>query len=560
MFKNMKIGMRMGWGFAVLLLLMVVLILVSVKQMEVGHDKLQRIVKINNVRISLANDMAYGAQGTAIDVRGTLLAKYRKKSGESIRKNADDLALHRKNYQEAVVKLKEMIPKEDTKGQEMFRAAESAREVASPLQDRVIALALAGKPEAGTDFMADVAYPSVLTWVKSLDELVRYNEEYNALRYKQAEEAQHEARWTMFALGAIALGLAAGIGVFLTLGIVRPLRRMAEIAAKVGRGELDDRIGVVSGDEIGDLAASFDLMIDNLALAGEALARKQQEMGAVRSEISEGVNVLASSSSQMLAMVGMLSTSSAETATAISETTTTMEEVKQTSRQVSQRAGVVSETAQNTARASEAGIKAVEGTIDGMGKIKEQMDFIAGSIVKLSEQSQAIGAIISSVNDLANQSNLLAVNASIEAAKAGEQGKGFAVVAQEVRSLANQSKEATTQVRTILNDIQKAIGGAVMATEQGTKAVEAGLSQSQMTGESIGRISEDIVRVAQAAMQISASTNEQVAGIDQVSSAMESIKQATGQIVSSTRQAEDSTKNLHELGVKLKRMVERLEV
>src|SRR4030067_173625 len=109
-----------------------------------------------------------------------------------------------------------------------------------------------------------------------------------------------------------------------------------------------------------------------------------------------------------------------------------------------------------------------------MHRIQEQMESIAQSIVRLSEQGQAIGEIIATVNDLAEQSNMLAVNAAIEAAKAGEQGKGFAVVAQEVKSLAEQSKQATAQVRTILGDIQKATSGAVMATEQGSKAGETG--------------------------------------------------------------------------------------
>ena len=97
-------------------------------------------------------------------------------------------------------------------------------------------------------------------------------------------------------------------------------------------------------------------------------------------------------------------------------------------------------------------------------RIREQMEAIAESMVRLSEQGQAIGQIIATVEDLAAQSNLLAVNASIEAAKAGEHGKGFGVVAQEVKSLAEQSKQATNQVRTILSDIQKATTAAVMAT------------------------------------------------------------------------------------------------
>jgi methyl-accepting chemotaxis protein len=201
-----------------------------------------------------------------------------------------------------------------------------------------------------------------------------------------------------------------------------------------------------------------------------------------------------------------------------------------------------------TAQVSLDGKKAVDATIDGMTRIRRQMDSIAESIVKLSEQSQAIGAIIAAVNDMADQSNLLAVNASIEAAKAGEQGKGFAVVTQEVRNLAEQSKQATAQVRSILNDIQKAISSAVMATEQGGKVVEIGVKQSSEAGGSIRTLSESVSASAQASMQIVAATNEQLVGMDQVAQAMESIKQASDQNVFGVRQVETAIHNLSSLG------------
>jgi methyl-accepting chemotaxis protein len=312
---------------------------------------------------------------------------------------------------------------------------------------------------------------------------------------------------------------------------------------------------LADGDFSGQTKPKSD--VDKL---GKALAAMVKSNAEIIREIREGVNTLASASSQILAMSTQLATSTTETSTAIAETTTTMEEVKQTSRQVSQRAAVVSETAQNAVESSEAGKKSVNEALSGMGSIRQQMEFIANNIVKLSEQSQTIGSIIASVNDIANQSNLLAVNASIEAAKAGEQGKGFVVVAQEVKSLAEQSKDATNQVRTILNDIQKAISGSVMATDQGTKAAEAGVRQSQESGEAFKTMSEGVLKSAQAAAQIAASTNEQIAGIDQVALAMENIKKATGQIVSGARQSEESTKNLNELGLKLKQMVGRYKV
>ncbi|MEZ0317878.1 MAG: methyl-accepting chemotaxis protein, partial [Methylophilaceae bacterium] len=215
---------------------------------------------------------------------------------------------------------------------------------------------------------------------------------------------------------------------------------------------------------------------------------------------------------------------------------------------------------QKAAQSTQSGRKSIEDASAGMERIRQQMDAIAISMGRLSEQSQAIGQIMASVEDLAAQSKLLAVNAAIEAAKAGEHGKGFGVVAQEVRSLAEQSRQATNQVRTILGDIQKATTTAVMATEQGSKAVEAGTWQTEVAGAAIKALDGSVASSTQAAMQIAASSQQQLVGIDQVASAMESIKQASIQNVASARQLESAAGNLNELGQRLKQRVERYKV
>jgi methyl-accepting chemotaxis protein len=195
-----------------------------------------------------------------------------------------------------------------------------------------------------------------------------------------------------------------------------------------------------------------------------------------------------------------------------------------------------------------------------MNRIREQMDVIALTVVRLSEQSQSIGGIIASVTDIADQSNLLAVNAAIEAARAGELGKGFSVVAQEIRNLAEQSKQSTTQVRNILNDIQKATSAAVLATEQGNKAVEAGVKQSIQAGEAIRMLTQSSEEAAQVSTQIVASSQQQLIGMDQIGIAMQNINQAGMETAASMIQAEDSIKNLHELGQKLKEIAEQFKM
>ena len=273
-------------------------------------------------------------------------------------------------------------------------------------------------------------------------------------------------------------------------------------------------------------------------------------------QLRESIALLSSSAAQILATTTQVASSSDETATAASETTTTAEEVRQTAEVSNQKAKYLSESAQKAAQVSQRGSKSVEESIEAMNRIREQMESIAETVVRLSEQSQAIGGIIATVNDVAEQTNLLSVNAAIEAAKAGEQGKGFAVVAQEVKSLAEQSKEATVEVRGILSDIQRAVSAAVMATEQGSNAAEAGVKQTKEADDSIRILADSIVEASQTATQIAASSQQQLVGMDQVASAMQNIKQATAQNLAGIKQTEGAARNLNELGQQLRSMIE----
>lgn len=383
-----------------------------------------------------------------------------------------------------------------------------------------------------------------------------------------------------------AIVLLCVVGLIITRNIARPLNDISNAAATIATGDLSVDLSDDSrGDEVGSLSRAFARMIANLretaaaaqAIAagdlrariapkserdvlGNAFATMVDNLRSTTGEIAEAVNVLAVSASQILASTTQVAAGAAQTGTAIAQTTTTVEEVKQTALVSSQKAKYVSDSAQKATQIGHTGRRAVEASVAGMQRIQTQVESIAESVVRLSEQGQAIGEIIATVNDLAEQSNLLAVNAAIEAAKAGEQGRGFGVVAQEVKSLAEQSKQATAQVRTILSDIQKATTAAVLATEQGSKAVEAGVAQTAEAGEAIRQLADSVTEAAQAATQISASSQQQLVGTDQVAQAMENIKQASAQNVAGTRQTETAARNLHELGQKLKRLIVQYKV
>ena len=422
---------------------------------------------------------------------------------------------------------------------------------------------------------------------KTIDEMTS---EENTLLTKRSDEAQAGARNATLTIvfGTLAAFIVLALaGFVITRNIANPLKEISATAERIAVGDLGVTISMKNGreDEVGLLTQAFARMTDSLNgmagvagkiaagdlrvkvqpqsdkdVLGNAFSSMVENLRRLTADITEGVNVLGSSANEIVTATTQLAASASESAAAVSETTTTVEEVRQTAQVASQKAKNVSDSAQKAAQSSQSGRKSTEDVGAGMNRIRQQMESIAASMVRLSEQSQAIGQIMASVEDLAAQSNLLAVNAAIEAAKAGEHGKGFGVVAQEVKSLAEQSRQATNQVRTILGDIQKATTTAVMATEQGGKAVEAGTRQTEVAGESIQALASSVTEAAQAATQIAASSQQQLVGVDQVAGAMESIKQASAQNVAGAKQLETAARNLNELGQRLKQMVERYKV
>ena len=348
-------------------------------------------------------------------------------------------------------------------------------------------------------------------------------------------------------LSLLLVVASAVLAWLLSRHIALPLARLTGWAERIGRGEIPrEAIASTRQDEVGRLAQAFGAM--------------SQYLRELVQEMNEGIAVLASSSEEILAATSQVASSTQETATAISEIATTVEEVKQTAVLAGSKSQAVAESTERTRQVAQGGRQAVEEALAGMQQIREQMQAVAESIMRLGEQSQAIGEIVASVGDLAEQSNLLGVNASIEAVKAGETGKGFSVVAQEVKALAEQSKQATAQVRGILGEIQKAMTRAVLLAEQGGKTVEAGYQRAQASGEAIRSLSGSIETSSEMALQIAATSQQQLIGMDQVAGAMANIRQASQDNVGGTRQVDLAARNLHQLGLKLKGLADRFQL
>lgn len=405
--------------------------------------------------------------------------------------------------------------------------------------------------ETGIHIIKDYRDVPVLSYYRNLGLKKAYGTDFEwviiaAIDASEADEAAKKLSLDTFIVGLIIALIVGVIAIVFSKLFTGPIKKLTAFAKALADGDLRQTLELSQHDELGELADAFGLMQNNLRIQLE--------------DLTEGVNVLSTSSSEIMATVSQLASGAAETATSVSETTSIVEEVKQTAEVSHQKATEVAESAHKISIISQEGTRSIQETIDGMNRIKQQMESIADIVIQLSEKSHSIGEIANTVGDLAEQSNLLAVNASIEAAKAGEEGKGFSVVAQEIKNLADRSKESTRQIRTIVSDIQKATSSAVMATEQGKKAIDEGLELTSTASEVITTLAASVEQASQANIQIASSSQQQLIGMDQITSAMENIRDASAQTASSTKQSEESVIELNNLGDRLQEILKKYKL
>lgn len=346
------------------------------------------------------------------------------------------------------------------------------------------------------------------------------------------------------ALGlAGAVAIAMGVAFLIRRSIIHPLTSFMAFVERVGEGDLTRKTELTGADELGRLGSTLNAMVDGL----KDLARQNREatenLNAATAEIRASSQEQAASVEEQLA--------------AVQETAATVDEITHSGAQIGKRAQEVITSAQATAQTSNEGLRAVDETARAMDAIRDQAEAVAENIVALSEKTQAIGDIISTVNDISERSHLLALNAAIEAAAAGENGRSFSVVASEMKLLADQAKDATTQVRSILGDIQRGINSSVMLTEEAVKRVAAGKERTDTTQRTITEITSRVQESVHTFQQIVASTNQQQLGIEQVMGALQNIRQASQQTAVGTRQLEEAAGNLARLSQQLLGLAER---
>ena len=450
--------------------------------------------------------------------------------------------------------------------------------------DEIATLAINGRLPHAEGNLAEfqTTFTSVGDGLQELGLLIR-----GGTSFTKAESESAASRATQHAI--VVLGAALFVAVVLSWAIahsiVTPLLKMTYAARRIATGEISQRVDHLAKDETGALADAFRELISYIQGIAEAADRVSngdltvtlspwseqdvlsrsfthmvENLREMNGKVQEGTKTLSVAIAQILGSVSQVAGSTTETATAITQTATTIGQVKQIALQAADRARTVAATGEQAAVVSNNGEAALTKAEAGLKRIREQMESIADSVIHLGEHSTAIATLLDTIDEIAEQSSLLAVNAAIEAANAGEMGRGFAVIARAIKLLADRSKDANGQIKAILNHIQKASHVTVLVTEQGTKSVQAGVAQSLEAGASLRTLSTNIAEAARAMTQITVSSEQQLLGIDQVVVAMENIQRASTQNAVNMTRIQTAAQNLSGVGASLSTLVQQYHV
>lgn len=374
-----------------------------------------------------------------------------------------------------------------------------------------------------------------------LIDLQEYNQKEADAGMATAHKATSSARVWVISLLVISLIVGIGLGLLTSRAIALPIRKLGLDAEQVATGNLDVTVDVSSTDEVGQLAQSFERMIHNL-----------REMIGTLSDSSKQIS---DASVDMQTNAGTMADGAEVVAGQAITVATASEEMSATSGDIAQNCMMAAESASRANAAALHGAQVVEKSIQVMHRIAERVQSSAATVETLGNRSDEIGAIVGTIEDIADQTNLLALNAAIEAARAGEQGRGFAVVADEVRALAERTTKATKEISNMIKAIQQETKTAVTAMEEGVSEVEQGTEEAARSEQALQNIQEEINALNLQVQQIATAAEEQTATTSEISSNIHQITDVAQNSVEGSRATSKAAQHLSRLADELQKVV-----
>jgi methyl-accepting chemotaxis protein len=451
----------------------------------------------------------------------------------------------KRNFEAARDRWREELPDGEIKELATVKNVEAAQEYIRGVEQELIPAAVQGDKQKVLEAIAKIQAPAE-TSAAAAQEAHKMAQAKIAELGKAADESIRSSFLTLAGIGIVLAVMACFLGVAIARSILGPLARTVETLQAVADGDLRHQIESDSSDEIGIMGQALNKAISGMANTIHSIARTAERVASAGEEISTSAMQTAQGSDTQ-------KSSTAQVAAAMQEMATTVHEVSDNSN----RAAEASRQAAETARE---GGTIVEESLAKMRAIASSVSATAQKVEELGKSSDQIGRIIGVIDDIADQTNLLALNAAIEAARAGEQGRGFAVVADEVRKLAERTTSATKEVAQMVQSIQSETKTAVAAMHEGSNQVQDGVSTTARAGDSLKQIIHMSEQVGEMITHIATAATEQSSATEQINQNVAQIARWIGESADGTQQSAKACQELSELALDLQKMVSTFRV
>jgi methyl-accepting chemotaxis protein len=380
----------------------------------------------------------------------------------------------------------------------------------------------------------------------TLNKMADYNDNKVKELLKSADQSEKQAKLMFGIFGLASIVISILIAATLTRSITRPIGECVVVANCLAAGDLTVQVRANSKDETGQLMEAMRNVVLTLRdVMGRASATSSQ---------------LASAAVQLEATSEQIATGAEEVASQAGTVATASEEMSHTSTDIARNCTLAAEASHKTAQSTNTGAAVVQETITGMNIIADRVRHTSKTIETLGARSEQIGNIVGTIEDIADQTNLLALNAAIEAARAGEQGRGFAVVADEVRALAERTTKATKEIGEMIRAIQNETQIAVKSMDEGVREVEKGAQSSQKSGQALEEILTQINEVTMQVNQIATASEEQTATTNEVTMNIQQITEVVAQTARGAEETAGAASSLTHLAQELQTLVQRFKL
>jgi methyl-accepting chemotaxis protein len=522
--KDLSIGTRLIGGFAVVLVIMLVIAASGLFGMSEMDKSISQIHNENSVKVKHANAAFENLNNITWAMRVTPYTC----GTDTLESMQKQIADSRTGYKAAMAELEKL--ETSSEGKALIAGIKSILGDAVEANNKVMELSKLGKAEEALELQKTKADPLTIKIKSGFESLLKYEEDLSNKKYKEAQAAYSTDKLIMISMAIAALLLSVVIALVLTKGITAPLNEAVSFATSVADGDLTARCHYVGKDEPGRMIAALNKMAENLTT--------------LVTRITDVSGTVSAASTQLRSTAEQIATGTEEVACQTGTVATASEEMAATSGDIARNCLLAAETCTRVSDAAHASAAVVNESISSMKRIAEQVQNTAGNIDSLGTRSNQIGEIVGTIEDIADQTNLLALNAAIEAARAGEQGRGFAVVADEVRALAERTTKATREIGEMIKAIQSETKTAVSSMEDGVAEVRRGSSASEKSGEALEEILTQINEITMQVNQIATAAEEQTATTSEIT---QNIQQVTDVVQSTARGAEETSAAATEL-------------